>query len=61
MNDKYSQLLEILNISDDASGNKLEIISASLVEKKIELESLGLTVKDESEGLRIELSAQQIS
>jgi hypothetical protein len=58
MNDKYSQLLDILNISDDTSGNKLQIISASLVGKKIELESLGLIVNNESEGLRIDLSRQ---
>lgn len=58
MNDKYSQLLDILNISDDTSGNKLQIISASLVGKKIELELLGLIVNNESEGLRIDLSEQ---
>lgn len=58
MNDKYSKLLEFLNVSDDISTNKLDVISKSLVEKKIELESLGLTINDEKEGVRIDLSRQ---
>ncbi|CAC9955997.1 hypothetical protein [uncultured Gammaproteobacteria bacterium] len=58
MNDAYSTLLETLNVSDDISPNKLEIISASLINKKDYLESFKLTINHEMEGLRIDLTNQ---